>query len=100
MPELTNPFKLVPDRELSEAELIAVIRQAIIAEHDAVALYTLQAESTDDPVVKEILLDIADEEKVHIGELTYLLYYLTDEEDFMGEGMSEAENKGTSDEEK
>lgn len=90
MPELTNPFKLVPDKELSEEEMVAAIRQAIIAEHDAVAQYTLQAEATSDPVVKEILLDIADEERVHIGELTYVLYYLTDEEDFMDEGQQEA----------
>jgi len=43
MPELTNPFKLIPDRKLSKQELVATIRQAVIAEHDAAAQYRLQA---------------------------------------------------------
>ncbi len=92
MPELTTPFQLVPDRKLSKVELVVAIRQAVIAEHDAVAQYTLQAEATDDPLVKKVLLDIADEERVHIGELTHLLEYLTeDEEALMKKGRDEAD---------
>lgn len=96
MPELTKPFQLV-ERKLTKVELVAAIRQAIIAEHDATAQYTLQAEATDDPFVKEVLLDIADEERVHIGELSHLLEYLTESEDkFMREGRDEAEKSAES----
>lgn len=91
--QLTNPFQLVPDRKLSDAELVAMIRQAIVAEHDATAQYTLQAEASNDPVVKKTLLSIADEERVHIGELSRLLQRLTKNEDhFMQEGAKEVEN--------
>lgn len=87
---LTEPFKLVPDRKLSPVELAAAIRQAIISEHDAVAQYTLQADAVSDPVVRKVLLDIADEERVHIGELSRLLQRLTkDENDKMNEGARE-----------
>lgn len=80
MPELTKPFQLVPERKLTKVELVAAVRQALIAEHDATAQYTLQAEATDDPFVKKVLLDIADEERVHAGELEALLDYLSDDE--------------------
>jgi len=92
MPELTNPFKLVPERKLSKTELISMIRQAIIAEHDAIAQYMLQAEAAGDAYIKRVLLDIANEERVHVGELTTVLEYLTDgeEDDFVEKGRKEA----------
>jgi len=91
MPELTKPFQLV-ERKLTKVELVVAIRQAIIAEHDATAQYTLQAEATDDPYVKKVLLDIADEERVHIGELSQLLEYLTENEDaLLKKGRDEAD---------
>jgi uncharacterized protein len=80
MPELTKPFQLVPERKLTRVELVAAVRQALIAEHDATAQYTLQAEATDDPFVKKVLLSIADEERVHAGELVALLDYLSENE--------------------
>lgn len=90
--ELTEPFKLVPDRKLSDEEQVAMIRQAIVAEHDATAQYTLQAQAAKDPVVKKTLLDIADEERVHIGELTRILQRLTGNEDeLMQQGAKEVE---------
>jgi rubrerythrin len=95
MPELTNPVKLVPDRKLSKVELIAAVRQAVIGEHDAIALYTLQAEASGDAFVSKVLLDIADEERVHVGELTLLLDYLTGNEcEKMDEGKDEALKTG------
>lgn len=95
MPNPTKPFELVPDRKLSKIELVGAIRTAIMAEHDATALYTLQAEATDDPLVKKILLDIADEERVHIGELETLLEYLTENEsEFRKKGKQEVGDAG------
>ena len=50
------------------------------------------AESTDDALVKEVLIDIANEERVHAGEFLKLLYHLSpDEEQFYKEGMEEVE---------
>jgi len=40
----------------------------IADEYEAIQLYQQTAESTDDELAKEILLDIANEEKKHAGE--------------------------------
>lgn len=94
MSKVTNPFVLVPDKKLTKQELIVTIRQALIAEHDATAQYTLQAEATDDELVKAVLLEIADEERVHAGELGLLLEYLTGNEDALYEkGRKEVADK-------
>lgn len=94
MSELTKPFQLVPDRKLSKVELVTTIRQALVAEHDAVAQYTLQAAATDDALVRTVLLDIADEERVHAGELMTLLEYLTEnEKSFLQKGEDEVTKK-------
>ena len=39
------------------------------------------AEATDNPVVKAVLIDIANEERVHAGEFARLLAILTGDED-------------------
>lgn len=90
MSELTRPYQLLPERKLSKQELVVALRQAVIAEHDATAQYTLQAEASGDPLVRAVLLEIADEERAHIGELTLLLEHLTgDEEKLMEDGRRE-----------
>ena len=50
-----------------------ILRAAIIAELDAVNLYEQMAALTDNKEVKEVLLDIAKEEKTHVGEFQTLL---------------------------
>ncbi len=50
-----------------------ILRTGIIAELDAINLYEQMAEMTENLHVKTILLDIANEEKVHVGEFQYLL---------------------------
>ena len=50
-----------------------ILRAAIIAELDAVNLYEQMAALTDNTHVKTILLDIAKEEKTHVGEFQALL---------------------------
>jgi rubrerythrin len=91
MPEFGNPFDLLKnDRKLTKAELIRAIRFMIAAEYEAIQLYMQTAESTDDKLAKEVLIDIADEERVHAGEFLKLLYHLApDEEKFYQEGMDE-----------
>ena len=57
--------KLLLDRE--------ILRVAIIAELDAINLYEQLAATTDNEKIKKVLLEIAGEEKTHVGELQTLL---------------------------
>jgi len=50
-----------------------ILRLGMIAELDAINLYEQLAEKTQDKKIKEVLLDIAKEEKTHVGEFQTLL---------------------------
>ena len=50
-----------------------ILRIGMIAELDAVSLYEQLAAKTEDIHLKKILLDIAKEEKTHVGEFQALL---------------------------
>ncbi len=93
MPEFGNPFAgMKADRKLTEAELIRAIRFMVSAEYEAVQLYMQLAESIDDKLAKDVLIDIADEERVHAGEFLRVLKHLApDEEKFYKEGEEEVE---------
>lgn len=93
MPEFVNPFSgKVPDRKLTEEELIRAIRLNIAAEHEAIHLYMAHAETTDHPLAKKVLVEIANEERVHVGEFERLLEILTGDEDkWVAEGKQEVE---------
>jgi rubrerythrin len=93
MPEFTNPFSgKVPDRKLTHEELIRAIRLNLAAEHEAVSLYMAHAEATDHPLAREVLIDIANEERVHAGEFERLLEILTGDEDrWLAEGREEVD---------
>ena len=69
-----------------------VLRAAIIAELDAVNLYEQMAALTENKHIKTILLDIAKEEKTHVGEFQALLL-TTDkqQEKELAEGKKEVE---------
>ncbi len=69
-----------------------ILRAAIIAEFDAINLYEQMAALTDDKHLKTILLDIAKEEKTHVGEFQALLL-INDEqqENELAEGKKEVE---------
>jgi len=80
------------DRKLTHEELVRAIRFMIAAEYEAIQLYQQTAESTDNELAKEVLFDIADEEKEHAGEFLRLLRELDpDEEKFYKEGYEEVE---------
>ena len=93
MPEFCNPFTVLKsDRKLTRNELVRAIRFMIAAEYEAIQLYQQTAESTDDKLAKEVLMDIADEEKEHAGEFLRLLRELDPEEDkFYKEGYEEVQ---------
>jgi hypothetical protein len=62
----TNPAKISNvDREL--------LRLSMIAELDAISLYEQLAKQTKNEKLKKILLDVAREEKTHVGEFQTLL---------------------------
>jgi len=50
-----------------------ILRVGMIAELDAVSLYEQLAAMTDNKNIKTILMDIAKEEKTHVGEFQALL---------------------------
>lgn len=53
-----------------------ILRTGIIAELDAINLYEQLAAATDNGDLKDILMDIAKEEKTHVGEFQALLLRL------------------------
>jgi rubrerythrin len=53
-----------------------ILRVGIIAELDAVNLYEQLAAFTENDDIKKVLLDIAREEKTHVGEFQTLLLRL------------------------
>jgi len=93
MPEFCNPFTAMKgDRKLGQEELVRAIRFMIAAEYEAIQLYQQTAESTDNELAKEVLIDIANEEKEHAGEFLRLLRELhPEEEHFYKEGYEEVE---------
>jgi len=94
MPEFVNPFSgKAPDRKLTRQELIRAIRLNVAAEHEAIHLYMAHADATDHPLAKEVLVDIANEEREHVGEFNRLLEILTDGEEakWLAEGREEVD---------
>lgn len=93
MPEFSNPFAgLKNERKLTQPELVRAIRFMIAAEYEAIQLYQQTAESTDNQLAREVLTDIANEEKEHAGEFLRLLRELEPEEEaFYQEGAGEVE---------
>ena len=57
-----------------------ILRAAIIGELDAINLYEQMAARATDIKVKKLLLDIAKEEKTHVGELESLLAVIDKEQ--------------------
>ena len=62
-------FSKVPKENLNQE----ILRAAIIAELDAINLYEQMAALTDDADMKKVFLDIAREEKTHVGEFQIML---------------------------
>jgi hypothetical protein len=91
--EFINPFPgMEPEEKFGNRELSRSLRVAIAAEHEAVHLYEAIADATTNAKAKEVLQDIANEEKVHIGELQELLEGISkDEREFLDEGREEVE---------
>jgi rubrerythrin len=69
-----------------------ILRTGIIAELDAINLYEQMAAMTQEDDTQKILLDIAKEEKTHVGEfLTLLLKKDKEQEAELKKGQEEIE---------
>jgi len=93
MPDFFNPFSgTVPDRKLTDEELQRAIRLDIAGELEAIHGYLAHADATDNVLAKAVLTDIANEERVHAGELIRLLAILTgDEDEYLKKGTLEVD---------
>lgn len=71
-----------------------ILRVGIIAELDAVSLYEQLSAMTGDGHIQKILLDIAKEEKTHVGEFQALLLERDAEQtNELAEGKKEVDEK-------
>ena len=69
-----------------------ILRAAIIAELDAINLYEQMASLTNDEKIRDVLIDVADEEKTHVGEfLAMLLKYDEKQVEELEKGKKEVE---------
>lgn len=71
-----------------------ILRAAVIAELDAISLYEQMAALTDNNEVKQVLLDVAKEEKTHVGEFQTLLLKEDGQQEYeLKMGQNEVEEK-------
>lgn len=78
--------------DLTDRELTRAIRDAIIAEEGAIKQYENVVDSTSNEKAKAVLTSVANEEKVHVGELQKLLtILLKDEQGFLDDGAKEVD---------
>jgi len=75
-----NPIEKSPEKKFTKKELIQAIRLSIIAELDAINLYSQFASATENEKVRRVFEDIAKEEKTHVGEFLELLQELDPEQ--------------------
>lgn len=94
MPAFLEPFPGWGAQKMSNTELVRALRLDIAGELEAIATYDAHAEACSDAFVKEILTDIANEERVHVGELLRLVQKLaSDEEKYLVQGMEEVDKQ-------
>ena len=74
--KIPEEIKKVPKEQID----MEILRVGMIAELDAVNLYEQLAAMTDNQSLKKILVDIAKEEKTHVGEFQTLLLKLDNEQ--------------------
>lgn len=67
--EIPIDLKKISDEDLDKE----ILRKSIIAELDAIDLYEQMSHMTKDENIKKVLLDVAKEEKEHVGEFQEML---------------------------
>lgn len=92
MPEFSHPFQGNKcDRTLTKEELIRAIRFSIASEFEAIQLYEQLKDSINDEKCKKILEEVADDERVHVGNFQFILEQLSPKDkSAIKEGFEEA----------
>jgi len=90
LPEFVNPFSVtVPERMLTRQELIRAIRLTLRRGGGDLSLHGARRRDRRSPR-KRVLMDVANEEREHVGEFQRLLGILTgDEREWMSHGINE-----------
>jgi rubrerythrin len=80
-------------KNVKEEDLdLEILRAGMIAELDAINFYEQMAALTQDESIRKVLLDIAKEEKTHVGEFQALLLRKDEEQkEELEEGEEEVE---------
>lgn len=82
------PLKII--KKMSDQE---IIRMGMIAELDAINLYEQMASALSNIKIKKQLLDIAREEKTHLGEFQAMLLKIDKEQSIESEKGNKEVNK-------
>jgi rubrerythrin len=69
-------LKAIPPENVNKE----ILRAAILAELDAINLYEQMASLTNDENLKKVFLDVAREEKTHVGEFQAMLLRADEEQ--------------------
>jgi len=75
--EIPKGFDKIEDKRVRDAELARI---GLIAELDAVNLYEQLASLAEDETLRKVFLEIAREEKTHVGEFLEVLKRLDPEQ--------------------
>jgi len=88
-----NPLNIKSEK-LGKEEALQAIRWGIIAELDAINFYEQLANAIDDERAKKVFLNVAREEKEHVGEfLALLLHYDHELRAMLKEGFEEVKEE-------
>lgn len=80
---LGDPFVATISKQFSQQELLQAIRVDIAGELEAIIGYEAHAMASNDQRVKQILTQIADDERKHVGQLQQVLHMLNPHEQQM-----------------
>lgn len=90
--EINEMMSTIPVEKGVKSDL-QILRLGIVSEMDAISLYEQLSSIATNEKIKKTLLDIAKEEKTHIGEFEYLLTELDKEfNDELDAGYKETED--------
>jgi len=88
-----NTFSATTEIDLNKPTDEDILRIAISSELSAINLYNRLAKETKNKKLSKILLDVAKEEKLHVGEFESLLNDIDSEQkDASSEGDTEVKN--------
>lgn len=65
-------FDKIPKEDIDKE----ILRWGVMAELDAINFYEQMAAKATNPIVKKVMLEVAKEEKEHVGEFQSLLFEL------------------------